>query len=995
MELRIGATVIIFYLFMGSFSAQKSQTHYVFTNPTFQNYNMSNGLPSNFCYKTLQDKRGFVWFATFNGLARFDGYHFRYFQQQSADRSYRLPSNWVIDMVSDSSGNIWINTDGGICKYDRTKDSIVNYPYLVRGWGKIQYIAPNRIFVSSYSGIDQYTVKGDSLKFDKNYSELSKNIFTNLYSVNNLLVATAEDQDRIYTISGNKTQTVVIPNPDRSTSITIVNSITALKKDEIILNTKNSGLLSFNLTTNNVKRLEWDSSVAVNDISCSIRYKLGGEEFYFIGTKASGLFVVNTKNRSIYRYRFSNTTPSSILSNEITNLFVDNNNGVWISTVNGVSYFHPSLQKTKPFYFYNNSVFPENASINCVAKVDESNVIIGTESSGIFNYELQNRITTRLFLDQRQVNSISQKSADEFLISTSKGILVYNIPKKVISEFTPQGGSFSEYVTRTKRLNDSIIGVCTKKGVYFYYLKSNKMVPVGSKEDHDQNSANIIKDIYLTNTNELWVLTFFNGYYCYDLNKGIRTEHTPKSLKTRPINFQNISLSKNGEFLYISSTAGIIVQGLKNKGFALVLNSADGLEGELIENVTSDLFSNQIYYTTPVGLYKFNMVTKQNSAICSFYNYKPKWFNCLDWSYDSLLSLNVSNYFVLSKPDLKFNNIGCPRGEISSILVNGKPMKQRSGEIVLPNDQNNIRIEISPNVFPKCDRNYLNYTINNEPWQVTRSGDIELRNLKAGTYKINYYIENSDLVSRSEVYSITFQINELFYNTWPFKILLLFFVVTAISVVFYYRRSAQRRLNTAREQISRDLHDELGANVSSINIIAKLLSNKVSDDEEIRPYVENISNYSLQVSDTINDIIWNVSPKFNTLEDTRNKIAKYASESLDAANINYKMHFDEEAKEVELPDRFKYNIYLIAKEAINNCAKYSQATEVVINILSKKNILTLEIIDNGIGFSETAFKLGNGLTNMQKRAEELNAGLIVRSALNKGTRIELKLKLPR
>ena len=64
-----------------------------------QNYKMSNGLPSNFCYKTLQDRSGYIWFATYNGLARFDGYHFKYFQQQSKNKTDKLPSNWVIDIA--------------------------------------------------------------------------------------------------------------------------------------------------------------------------------------------------------------------------------------------------------------------------------------------------------------------------------------------------------------------------------------------------------------------------------------------------------------------------------------------------------------------------------------------------------------------------------------------------------------------------------------------------------------------------------------------------------------------------------------------------------------------------------------------------------------------------------------------------------------------------------------------------------------------------------
>ena len=85
-----------------------------------------------------------------------------------------------------------------------------------------------------------------------------------------------------------------------------------------------------------------------------------------------------------------------------------------------------------------------------------------------------------------------------------------------------------------------------------------------------------------------------------------------------------------------------------------------------------------------------------------------------------------------------------------------------------------------------------------------------------------------------------------------------------VVLLFYYRQRQREQISTIRNQISRDLHDELGANVSSIHIMARMLVQQ-GGSEKIRPMLDKISEYSVQVSNTINDIIWNVNPKFDSV----------------------------------------------------------------------------------------------------------------------------------
>ena len=101
----------------------------------------------------------------------------------------------------------------------------------------------------------------------------------------------------------------------------------------------------------------------------------------------------------------------------------------------------------------------------------------------------------------------------------------------------------------------------------------------------------------------------------------------------------------------------------------------------------------------------------------------------------------------------------------------------------------------------------------------------------------------------------------------------------------------------------------------------------------------------------------------------------------------------EPIKNHDLDNKIKYNIFLIVKETINNCAKYSQATMVTINIVANSGWFSLKIKDNGVGFDQSAYGVGNGLSNIRKRAEEINATIKITSVKNEGTSILLRLKI--
>ena len=147
-------------------------------------------------------------------------------------------------------------------------------------------------------------------------------------------------------------------------------------------------------------------------------------------------------------------------------------------------------------------------------------------------------------------------------------------------------------------------------------------------------------------------------------------------------------------------------------------------------------------------------------------------------------------------------------------------------------------------------------------------------------------------------------------------------------------------------------------------------------------------------------MVWTISPHNDTIEKLTDRLQLYAAGILSAKNISFILECDEELKNHSLPMEVRKNIFLIFKEAINNTAKYSCATEVNLTLSKKANIVVVSLNDNGVGFSHSVpdtqnGATGNGLRNMHQRAAEIQSHLTVASKLNSGTKVNLEFPIPK
>lgn len=194
-----------------------------------------------------------------------------------------------------------------------------------------------------------------------------------------------------------------------------------------------------------------------------------------------------------------------------------------------------------------------------------------------------------------------------------------------------------------------------------------------------------------------------------------------------------------------------------------------------------------------------------------------------------------------------------------------------------------------------------------------------------------------------------------------------------------------------RSKIARDLHDEMGSTLTSINIISKVAMEGKTDQEKGKAYFQKIKDHSGRMMESMSDMVWAINPMNDSLGRVLLRMKEFAAEILEPARINY--HFDHNELELGLalnPEQRK-NIYLIFKEALSNAAKYSVANNVLILMQVRDTLFTMVIADNGMGFNATEENSGNGLKNMKIRATEMGGTVLLETLPGKGTKITLQL----
>lgn len=194
-----------------------------------------------------------------------------------------------------------------------------------------------------------------------------------------------------------------------------------------------------------------------------------------------------------------------------------------------------------------------------------------------------------------------------------------------------------------------------------------------------------------------------------------------------------------------------------------------------------------------------------------------------------------------------------------------------------------------------------------------------------------------------------------------------------------------------RKKIARDLHDDMGSTLSSINIISKVALLKHSGNDHLKKQLASIKDYSSDMMESMSDMVWAINPHNDSLESLLVKMKEWAAEICEPKQIVINFEEKGNAGHVKLDAEKRKHVFLIFKEAINNAAKYSNCKNISIQLAhdAGQNNLELIITDDGDGFDVTHHKTGNGLHNMRTRAGILQGQVQVVSSSEDGSCIHL------
>jgi signal transduction histidine kinase len=280
----------------------------------------------------------------------------------------------------------------------------------------------------------------------------------------------------------------------------------------------------------------------------------------------------------------------------------------------------------------------------------------------------------------------------------------------------------------------------------------------------------------------------------------------------------------------------------------------------------------------------------------------------------------------------------------------------------------------------------------NKDWVTAQNAEAIYSYLPPGSYTFKVKCISPDGVPCKNITSFIIYIKPPFYKTWWFYLLCIVIISSAIYFIYRQRINKLLAVEKVRTRVARDLHDDMGSVLSTINILSTMAKTKMTDDTvKASEYIGKISDNSQRMMEAMDDIVWSIKPANDNMQKITARMREFATGILEAKDIELDFKADEKVNNVKLNMEARRDFFLIFKEAINNVAKYSHCSKCSIQISLHQHRLLLDVQDNGIGFDVNKADGGNGLSNMQKRAEALKGRVSIQSKHGEGTQVTLNL----
>jgi len=372
----------------------------------------------------------------------------------------------------------------------------------------------------------------------------------------------------------------------------------------------------------------------------------------------------------------------------------------------------------------------------------------------------------------------------------------------------------------------------------------------------------------------------------------------------------------------------------------------------------------------------------------------------------------------LNPVDLK-PNLQPPVIMIESILVDGGQQKTNflssswpaSVTVAPGGDRSKVQLEIHYTALNFSAPNHVRFRYQLEGYQNdwTDAGNervVRYPKLSPGKYRFNLVAYNEDGVRNTNAGALEVIVLPQYWQTAWFRVTVALVLLAMIITVVRYlsTQKLQRQLQAhkqrevlehERSRIARDLHDQLGANLTQVALLGEMAEADKDVPDEVEAHAQQIAQTARETTRSLDEIVWAVNPANDTLDGLTNYSFKYAQEFLGLAGVRCRVDAPAQVPSVSIPPEVRHNVFLAFKEAVNNVVKHSQATEVYIRLRTREaamrsGIFILEIEDNGHGVKDLESKKHrSGLRNMRKRMEDIGGSFEIGPRPDGGTVVRL------
>lgn len=1003
-------------------------------NILFDRFSEQHGISLSRHFYVFQDKKGYIWFGPTLGLVKYDGYSFTTHYSDPSNK-HGLSTTDAIYICNDSLSNLWVVGGGGISKYNPLtqdftwpfNDSIGN---LLLPSHFVRCVVTDRkgsVWVGTGKGlctIDTTTgkiVNLSSLIFPDTL--VNSNIWSLMVDHKGLIWIGTQNGINIYDPS---THTIkLFKPPDKNWPYTNADVKCILEDHEGTLwfGLWNKGIYRFT-PSNGISRLYKYSSGNKNTPGSDAVTSIIEDSHHTIwaGTYG-GISIYQPETDDFRRHQFEANNPHSLNSNAIEAIFEDRTGVIWICTNGGGLNTYASSSKN--FRVYQNwenkdlSRKPTGLSRDHTGKIYMTSFGSGVQelnpSTGIFKSYMVPVTQEKLKAVNYYFGSYESSDHTLWVMGFYEGLHQLDRETgKIKTIYSNTGTNISNCMAEDF---DRRLWIGTNRGLKCFDLKTKKYSPV---EELFPSTSRLlfvggIAQLYCDPKGVLWVAND-GALNAFNTRTGESKDYKHEDNNPHTL-VNNIICSiyddKKGT-LWIGTEGGLAAFDKKTETFTNY-GIKEGLPDNSVWSILQDDMGN-LWFGTRKGICRFTPPSPENHLV-QIRNYDMNdglptndftWNNSVRDEEGTLYFGSQKGIVAFKPKDLK-DNTYIPPVVITEFSVSNKPISvnDSTGILKLPPDetklihlnyqQNDISFTFAALSYVHPEKNEFAHRLvgYDEEWIHTDATKrfANYTNLDPGTYTFKVRASNNDGLWNDKGVEVKIIISPPWWKTTWFAMLCFLVGGLILYGIMYYRMEKRREISRIRNKIASDLHDDLGATLSSISIMSELVNLQIKDQApEVTPLLEKIGSSSRNMIASVNDMVWAINPQNDSFENIVKRMRAFASEILSVKDIAFHFDIDPQLLSSKLKMEYRRHFYLIYKEAVNNIAKYSHAASTFVKIGNQGITLEMTIRDDGMGFEPAKVKSGNGLINMTQRARAMNAHFSIESIPGKGTTLHLKFK---